>query len=427
MVLTRSKALYITAGWALVLTAADARPAIALPPPPAVVAEAHRIAGIMGVTLHQPEPTSSQPSSARHTGHTLWECTWRVPGVNGVGATITVDAQTGLGVAFRDVVAFQAAEFIYETQPPSVTEAAATAIFEQLRQDLALPGGDWRVQRAELLGTGNSPLLPSWWFRLARYEQNRPVALGYFTTVIEAFAGKVTRWSFEDSATLLPPQGPLLTREQAEPYAVAAFLDYAGDQLQPGESTDPVARGGGLWEPLHNETTLSRLTYRFIFRLPEIPALDPEDPPQRSEQEIWVDIDGETGEVLGAANVLAGGGGPAGEVRVSPRVRLRGDLTARRVPEALLAAVAGGRPLPGERPPPGALEFKYRLTEVGELGEPWHRPETEVRFQFEPRRRRLYWQDTEGGWQALRLRKEQAAGLARLLAAQGRKPVGRRD
>lgn len=388
-------------------------------PPAAVLTEARRVGKLMGVTLPQEDPGGVSARTARHTGHTLWELDWG-------DVSVTVDGTTVQGVGYRDDGAFRAASDANDQGTAiAVTLAQAQATFGTLRTTLAVPAGDWRDQTSELTrygaNLGGSTGLPMYKFAVRRYVSDKPVKLGLFFATVEPFTGKVTRWTLEDCATFSTPQGALLTAAQAQQAAQAAFLQYAGPSLVPGDPTTPAASGGGAWEPLSDATTLSRIAHRFIFPLAEIPDPDDVDNVLRPQVELWVDIDAETGEVTFIGNVLAGAPlNKVGKHPISDRVLLMHRLAAARAPEPLVAAVAGGTPLPDGTAAQGAKNGKakatvtfhsFRIKAGGEVQE----------FRHDTAGRRLLWKagasggkgNLEAAWRTLQLTEKLSQALER--------------
>lgn len=379
--------------------------------------------------------------SAPRTGHVEWECRWS--GAPDVDVSVTVDENTGQAIEYHNGAASKAAVKRHEKgEAPILTNDQATAAVDRLRHDLARLNiafpGDWRREKSQWerrpwITNKAGEQYPQWRLELRRYEQEHPVQWGYLWASIEMYTGKVTDWRYDNSAILILPQGPSLPQAQVRQIAINAFLQWAGPSLRSDDPMLPVASefASSKWTPLAYDTVISRLMHRFVFRLPEIRGANAAKP-ARFAQEIWVDVDGETGKLWSISrNRLKDDQELTniGVVDFGARLSLCGSLLNAETPPPLAMALAGGTPeTVVAAPEPKSSDitlFDFRLSSAP----PGQETPAEVSFAYDGAKRLLLWRGyrkrTAGRWFGLRLNEMQGGDLARWIAT--RATAGKKD
>jgi|GEM_PF-4029329 hypothetical protein len=375
-------------------------------PPASVLAEARRMGTILGYDLSQP-PTHSIEKLDRQSGHSLWTLKWFA----GSSLIFTVDANSNKIVGFTNELVMENATQAFQTgQVPSLTQSQVEMAINSLSASLSLSTGDWRIARID--SSTYTSGKPYWIASKRRYVNGYPVTLGNFVTYWEPYTGKVTAWQYTDTATLLQPTAPLFTREQLKATAIAAFRSYASSLLRPSDPTEPLppSTTSPVWIELGPETTISRLTYPFLFYLSEIndPNYDGETNETyngRPAVRVLVELDAETGEVLNVGLPVGGGSPTALKPFVyTPRVALLRDLCktsleTSKLQQVLQRAVAGGKSVTAQEPSPLAKRFTALI--AGHT----------VNFALNLPAKRLTWQMPSGNWTGISLSDSSVATL----------------
>ncbi|GAB4458566.1 MAG: hypothetical protein OHK0029_19990 [Armatimonadaceae bacterium] len=129
------------------------------------------------------------------------------------------------------------------------------------------------------------------------------------------------------------------------------------------------------------------------------------------EQEIWVDVDAETGELTFIGNMLASGFLPkTGKIEFSLRVLLLNRLLNAKAPVPLLVAVSGGKVVEnasGKSPDEKAVPLHYKAGEH------------EFIFRFNAEASALFWEQEKGKWLTLYLTQKQGDDLKRWIQSRG--------
>jgi hypothetical protein len=340
-------------------------------PSPAVLAKARQIMAIMGNPKPIEAPSSVESEIVKYTGHREWTIWWS-------DTRVTIDEVT---LKPRGYTAMHQ----YRSQV-IITEQQARNNFSQLAQALNLPT-TWIIDHAGVEYLYHNPNTnPSWEMDMHEFLNGYAIGGKRLFGSIHPETGKIEDWALQEEAICIPPQSPIIPYLEALTRARSAYNQMIAPLLQPGEAEGPVSHVL-VYAPIDEQTTISRLTYKFFFRLPTIPNPNADEEPVRPGAEIWADIDAETGD-MSIACVSGSAGlpsmGTVGTNKGTPVSRsfLISDLVQGKAPISLLKAIYGGK-----------FSDKYVNTVPKNLQRFTHpaRSGDEVTLGYDSKKRILYW------------------------------------
>jgi hypothetical protein len=391
------------------------------------VNEAKRILTEYGVDVNDPTLTLEARSReiSYENGRTIWRFLCykypESPTIETINISLKVDEQLGIVVDFHSQsLAEKVKGYVANGVPQVLTEQQAIATsnlwFSKITPNAT---GDWRNETERNKYSDNGT---NWWTLTKRlYVYNAPVLPIYFRCNIEPHTGKIWSWSYDQNATPVGSGQIGLTAQQAKPFAKQAFINFAGSQLLATDNLEPIAIGNPAWKKIGN-STIARLSYRFVFRLNPIEDTNT-DPNSlsngRLQQDIMMVLDAETGEILDGQPLVGSGNFAGGVLDISPRFLIVHYLDKSKVAFPVALAVASGKLTSAKAPSPQArlfsIQVKNTYAKKGKVEETEERMDT-FRLAYNPVSHYVTWYlDYKKQWFGVKLSEKESAKVAEWL------------